>query len=169
MGRGPVGVVILACPAGCAAEEPLRTPTARRRRPARNRRAGSRKRADGYLYEAELVSQLHPKHDQPPRIVECPTGDLLIWFYHHVLECDDALVGVRLSFVLGEWVELGGKYPPARDTATSRSACGRQTRASRSRPWGGRPSGRKAKGRMLETGLIRVHGGRIPSSRRPLT
>jgi hypothetical protein len=37
-----------------------------------------------------------------------------LWFYRHALEYNEALAGVRLSFVLGEWVELGERYPPAR-------------------------------------------------------
>jgi hypothetical protein len=42
-----------------------------------------------------------------------------LWFYRHALEYNEALAGVRLSFVLGEWVELGVKYPPARDALLS--------------------------------------------------
>jgi hypothetical protein len=37
-----------------------------------------------------------------------------LWFHQHALEYNEALAGVRLSFALGEWVELGDKYPPAR-------------------------------------------------------
>jgi hypothetical protein len=42
-----------------------------------------------------------------------------LWFYRHALEYNEALAGVRLSFVLGEWVELGEKYPPAHDALLS--------------------------------------------------
>jgi hypothetical protein len=42
-----------------------------------------------------------------------------VWFYRHALEYNEGLAGVRLSFVLGEWVELGQKYPPARDALLS--------------------------------------------------
>jgi hypothetical protein len=42
-----------------------------------------------------------------------------LWFYRHALEYDGALAGVRMSFALGEWVELGEKYPPARDALIS--------------------------------------------------
>jgi hypothetical protein len=37
-----------------------------------------------------------------------------LWFHRHALEHDQALAGVRLSFALAEWFELGQKYPPAR-------------------------------------------------------
>jgi hypothetical protein len=42
-----------------------------------------------------------------------------LWFYRHALEHNEAFVGVRLTFVLDEWVELGEKYPPARDALLS--------------------------------------------------
>jgi hypothetical protein len=38
-----------------------------------------------------------------------------LWFYQHALEHNEHFAGVRLSFVISEWVELGEKYPPARD------------------------------------------------------
>jgi hypothetical protein len=37
-----------------------------------------------------------------------------LWFHYHALEHDQAFAGVRLSFALSEWFELGEKYPPAR-------------------------------------------------------
>jgi hypothetical protein len=37
-----------------------------------------------------------------------------LWFHRHALEYHEALAGVRLSFALSEWFELGQKYPPAR-------------------------------------------------------
>jgi hypothetical protein len=42
-----------------------------------------------------------------------------LWLYRHALEYNEAFAGVRLSFVLSEWAELGEKYPPARDTLLS--------------------------------------------------
>jgi hypothetical protein len=39
-----------------------------------------------------------------------------VWFHEHALEYDDALSGVRVSFALHDWVELGKLYPPARQT-----------------------------------------------------
>jgi hypothetical protein len=38
----------------------------------------------------------------------------LVWFHHHALEEDRALYGVRLSYALRAWLELGKAYPPAR-------------------------------------------------------
>lgn len=38
----------------------------------------------------------------------------LVWFHHHALEERPSLRGVRLSYALYEWVDLGRKYPPAR-------------------------------------------------------
>jgi hypothetical protein len=37
------------------------------------------------------------------------------WFHEHALDYDPAYCGVRLSFALAAWVELGEAYPPARD------------------------------------------------------
>ena len=36
-----------------------------------------------------------------------------VWFFHNALKYDKALRGVRLSFALSDWVELGKVYPPA--------------------------------------------------------
>jgi len=36
-----------------------------------------------------------------------------IWFHEHALEHNEALYGVRLSFALASWAELGEMYPPA--------------------------------------------------------
>ncbi len=36
-----------------------------------------------------------------------------IWFHDHALEHDKSMSGVRLSFALSDWYELGKKYPPA--------------------------------------------------------
>jgi hypothetical protein len=36
-----------------------------------------------------------------------------IWFHDHALEHEPAMYGVRLSFALSSWKELGEKYPPA--------------------------------------------------------
>lgn len=38
----------------------------------------------------------------------------LIWFHDNALAERPSLYGVRLSFALSDWVELGEKYPPAR-------------------------------------------------------
>jgi|SRR5271157_5599294 len=42
-----------------------------------------------------------------------------LWFHHHALEHDPAMVGVRLSYAISEWVELSAVYPPARDALES--------------------------------------------------
>ena len=36
-----------------------------------------------------------------------------VWFHEHALEHRSSLTGVRLSFALSYWVELGDAYPPA--------------------------------------------------------
>jgi hypothetical protein len=36
-----------------------------------------------------------------------------IWFFNHALEYDQGLAGVRLSFTLSDWAELGRRYPKA--------------------------------------------------------
>jgi len=38
-----------------------------------------------------------------------------LWFHEHALEQDRSYSGVRLSFALALWVELGKQYPPALD------------------------------------------------------
>ncbi|HKB15254.1 MAG TPA: hypothetical protein VKF62_04275, partial [Planctomycetota bacterium] len=38
-----------------------------------------------------------------------------IWIHEHSLEQDAAFVGVRLSYALSDWIELGAKYPKARE------------------------------------------------------
>ena len=42
-----------------------------------------------------------------------------LWFYHHALEHSPALSGVRLSYAISEWVELGNAYPPALEALES--------------------------------------------------
>jgi hypothetical protein len=37
-----------------------------------------------------------------------------LWYHHHALEYDPAVSGVRLSFALSDWIELGRRYPKAR-------------------------------------------------------
>ena len=37
-----------------------------------------------------------------------------IWYHNHALESDAGQTGVRLSFALSEWVELGQRYPKAK-------------------------------------------------------
>jgi hypothetical protein len=58
-----------------------------------------------------------------------------IWYHKHALELDRAQYGVRLSFALMYWTELGKKYPPAlialrniRDEDAARLAAGEQNR-----------------------------------------
>ena len=36
-----------------------------------------------------------------------------VWFHNHALEHQPSMTGVRLSFALMYWTELGRKYPPA--------------------------------------------------------
>ncbi len=54
-----------------------------------------------------------------------------IWLHDHVLESQPSYYGVRLSFALADWVDLGRKYPKAlealksiRDKKTSRLVAG---------------------------------------------
>jgi len=42
-----------------------------------------------------------------------------LWFHHHALEHSPSLTGVRLSYAISEWVELGNAYPPAMDALES--------------------------------------------------
>ena len=37
-----------------------------------------------------------------------------IWYHNHALEFRPSLTGVRLSFALADWIELGRRYPKAR-------------------------------------------------------
>jgi hypothetical protein len=50
-----------------------------------------------------------------------------VWFHENALKINSGLYGVRLSFALGDWAELGAAYPPAleklkgiRDSAADR-------------------------------------------------
>ncbi len=59
-----------------------------------------------------------------------------VWFHNHGLEADPSYYGVRLSFALSDWIELGKKYPQAlvtlksiRDEKTSRLLLGETNRA----------------------------------------
>ena len=54
-----------------------------------------------------------------------------IWIHNHALELNPAYYGVRLSFALSDWIELGNKYPKAlatlkeiRDKKTARLLAG---------------------------------------------
>ena len=42
-----------------------------------------------------------------------------IWFHDHALDVDRAFAGVRLSYAILEWVDLGEVYPPARKALES--------------------------------------------------
>ena len=42
-----------------------------------------------------------------------------LWFHHHALDHDPALAGVRLSYAISEWVDLGNAYPPALEALES--------------------------------------------------
>jgi hypothetical protein len=42
-----------------------------------------------------------------------------LWFHDHALEHTPALAGVRLSFALAYWLELGGYYPEAMQALTA--------------------------------------------------
>src|SRR5688572_20840110 len=46
--------------------------------------------------------------------------DRYAWFFDHCLAIDPSFYGVRLSYVIGEWAELGEAYPPARDALVAR-------------------------------------------------
>jgi type II secretory pathway pseudopilin PulG len=37
-----------------------------------------------------------------------------IWYHNHALEYDQGQTGVRLSFALSQWIELGRRYPKAK-------------------------------------------------------
>lgn len=63
--------------------------------------------------------------------------DKHVWFHDHALETTPSYYGVRLSFALNEWVELGKKYPKAltklkeiRDEKTARLLAGEINRAT---------------------------------------
>jgi hypothetical protein len=42
-----------------------------------------------------------------------------VWFYQNALKYDPAQRGVRVSFALSSWAQLGGSYPPALDKLKS--------------------------------------------------
>jgi len=79
-----------------------------------------------------------PKNPDPQAILGEARGDAMalqyktslakhVWFHENVLKIDPSYYGVRLSFAISHWVELGKKYPPAltklkaiRDEATKK-------------------------------------------------
>ena len=65
-----------------------------------------------------------PKNPDPDKILDEAVKDTNegryeealakhVWFHRHALQHDKSQVGVRLSFALSYWIELGEKYPPA--------------------------------------------------------
>lgn len=42
-----------------------------------------------------------------------------LWFHHHALEGAPAFAGVRLSYALADWGQLGAVYPPALEALTA--------------------------------------------------
>jgi hypothetical protein len=42
-----------------------------------------------------------------------------VWFHDHALSVRPSYYGVRLSYALSDWIELGKKYPKARQTLES--------------------------------------------------
>jgi hypothetical protein len=56
-----------------------------------------------------------------------------VWFHEHVLGIDASYSGVRLSFALRSWVELGKRFPPAREALAA--IRDRDARAIRAGEW----------------------------------
>lgn len=65
-----------------------------------------------------------PQNPNPSKVLEEAEADAKagnyanalakhVWFYENALNYNSALYGVRLSFALSAWVELGESYPPA--------------------------------------------------------
>src|SRR5688500_5081235 len=52
-----------------------------------------------------------------------------LWFHENALKYERGLYGVRLSFALGAWFELGKQYPPALEALKEvRDIAGRRVR-----------------------------------------
>jgi hypothetical protein len=49
-----------------------------------------------------------------------------IWYHNHALEYDQGQTGVRLSFALSQWVELGRRYPKAKQALIEIRDCDTQ-------------------------------------------
>lgn len=58
-----------------------------------------------YLNETQIIVQQGKYEEALERY---------IWFHEHALEHDKAMYGVRLSFALSYWKQLGDVYPPAK-------------------------------------------------------
>ena len=89
-----------------------------------------------------------PKNPDPQKILSEARADARaeryedalakhVWFHRNALKHEQALYGVRLSFALGYWHELGKAYPPAlvklkeiRDEATKNVTNGKHVRES---------------------------------------
>src|SRR5258708_6010646 len=66
-----------------------------------------------------------PDDPDPSEILESARGDTyegshaqalvkFLWFHNNALQHNPGLLGVRLSFALSYWMELGAIYPPAK-------------------------------------------------------
>jgi hypothetical protein len=54
---------------------------------------------------------------------------MLVWFHENALKHDEALAGVRLSYALNDWLDLGTAHPPALDQLkTVRDKAGQEVR-----------------------------------------
>jgi hypothetical protein len=81
-----------------------------------------------------------PEHPDPQEILQEAESDARagnyaealakqVWFFQNALKYEPAEYGVRLSFALSDWVELGKDYPPALDKLrTFRDEAGKNVR-----------------------------------------
>jgi hypothetical protein len=81
-----------------------------------------------------------PENPEPDKILDEARADFCaeryedalakhVWFFQNALKYDLALYGVRLSFALSDWVELGSVYPPALEKLKSvRDEAGKNVR-----------------------------------------
>src|SRR6266567_2127889 len=61
------------------------------------------------------LQTLRDARDAARRGAHAEALEKYLWFHHHALEHRPSLTGVRLSYAISEWVELGNAYPPARE------------------------------------------------------
>ncbi len=65
------------------------------------------------------LQTLRDARDAARRGAHAEALEKYLWFHHHALEHRPSLTGVRLSYAISEWVELGNAYPPAREALES--------------------------------------------------
>lgn len=97
---GSLGLISLLLASGCRTNEATALEQAQYSPPELET-----KQWDGYLYNGTVSLIQEKKYEE--------ALTRLVWFWEHILEHNPGMYGVRRSFLLGIWADLGKQYPPA--------------------------------------------------------